>query len=153
MSWWRRMVHRQRMEKELDGELRDHIERQGADDVREGLDEAEGRRPAVGASPLEEVACYWDHEYTLTGSAQPESLIGWQFSGNLFALLGATPRLGRTLVPDDARPGRDDVAVISESLWRRRFGGRTDIIGRAMALDGPLRTIVGVMPPEFTQTA
>ena len=98
---------------------------------------------------LESLACYWDRGYTLTGVGPPESLVGWQFSGNLFDLLGARPLLGRTLAPEDGRPGHEDVAVISEALWRRRFGAHTAVIGASLPLDGRPYTIVGVMPREF----
>jgi putative ABC transport system permease protein len=101
------------------------------------------------ATGLEELACYWDRAYTLTGAPPAESLVGWQFSGNLFALLGASPLLGRVLGPEDARPGAENVAVIAESLWRRRFAGDPAMVGRVIALDGVPHTVVGVMPRRF----
>ena len=101
------------------------------------------------ASRLESLACYWDAGYTVTGSDRPETLVGWQFSGNLFGLLGARPLLGRTLLPDDARPGQDGVVVISERLWHRRFAATPAVLGQTLALDGRAFTIVGVMPREF----
>jgi putative ABC transport system permease protein len=255
VSWWGRWLRRARMEKELDAELRDHLERLAAEYVAEGLEEGEARRRAhialggldqvkedcrdargtrwledllrdvrqagrllwrsrrfttaaalaialgVGTNVtffslvnavllkalpyrdpdrlvalsewhpqrgrygkvsgadfqewtarntvFEAIACYWDRGYTLTGTAQPESLVGWQFSANLFALLGARSLLGRTLVPEDGRPGHDDVALISEALWRRRFAGSPAAVGQTLQLDGRPHTIVGIMPREF----
>ena len=101
------------------------------------------------ATAFEDVGCYWDRGYTLTGSAPPESLVGWQFSGNLFALLGARPLLGRTLLHEDGQPGHDDVVVIGEGLWRRRFAASPAVVGQTLQLDGRSLTIVGVMPREF----
>jgi hypothetical protein len=101
------------------------------------------------ATAFEDLGCYFDHGYTVTGSTQPETLLGWRFSGNLFSLLGARALIGRTLVPDDARPGRDDVVVISDGLWHRRFAASPAAVGQTLALDGRLHTIVGVMPREF----
>src|SRR5574341_1050969 len=98
---------------------------------------------------FEDVGCYWDHGYTVTGSTQPETLVGFQFSGNLFGLLGARALLGRTLLPDDARPGNDQVVVISERLWHRRFAATPAVVGQVLHLDGRSYTIVGVMPREF----
>ena len=255
MTWWRRLFRRDRMERQLEAELRDHLDRQVADYVRDGIDEAEARRRAhlvlggleqvkedcreargtrgwddlvrdvrqagrvlwrsrrftttatlaialgigtnatffslvdavllralpyhdpdrlvalsewhpqrgrygkVSGADFNEWATrtrvfhqlggYWDRGYTLTGTALPESLVGWQFSANLFALLGARPLLGRTLLPDDGRPGHDDVAVISEALWRRRFAASPTVVGAPLTLDGRPYTIVGVMPREF----
>jgi predicted permease len=67
-------------------------------------------------------------------------------SGEFFATLGAPALLGRTIAPDDDRPGAAAVMVISQGFWQRRFGGRADIIGERIALDGEPATIVGVMP-------
>ena len=71
-----------------------------------------------------------------------------------FALIGARPLLGRTLLADDHRPGAPPVAVISFELWRRRFGSDPAVIGRTLPIDSLPTTIVGVMPngatyPEF----
>ncbi len=86
---------------------------------------------------------------SLTGSGEPESIIGYQFSGNFFRVLGVPARLGRTLGPDDARPGHEHVVVLADSLWRRRFGADPGVIGRAITLDDESYTVVGVMPPGF----
>ena len=70
-------------------------------------------------------------------------------SSDFFRTLRARPLLGRTFLPGEDRPGRDDVAVIAHGLWTRRFGGAPDIVGREIALDGRPFTVVGVMPREF----
>lgn len=95
------------------------------------------------------VEAYWDRGFALTGTEHPETLVGWQFTPNLFSMLGATPALGRTFVPQDGEPGRDNVVVLSDALWRRRFNAAPDVIGTAVQLDGRSYTIVGVMPPTF----
>lgn len=86
---------------------------------------------------------------SLTGSGEPESIIGYRFSGDFFKVLGVPARLGRTLGPDDARTGHDHVVVLADSLWRRRFGADPGVIGRAITLDDESYTVVGVMPPGF----
>ena len=98
---------------------------------------------------FEQVAAYWDRPYTFTGTDHPESLPGWQFTTNLFAMLGAQPALGRTFVADDGLPGRDNVVVLGDSLWRRRFNADPNVIGRTVELDGRPHTVVGVMPATF----
>ena len=85
----------------------------------------------------------------LTGDGEPERIRGVQASASLFPLLGAGVRQGRTFGEDDDKPGANKVAVIADSLWRRRFGATPDVIGRKMLLDGVPREVVGVLPPGF----
>jgi predicted permease len=68
-------------------------------------------------------------------------------TGAYFDVLGIRPILGRALVPTDDVAGADNVIVISHALWKRRYGGSRDIIGRRMRLGGTAFTVVGVMPP------
>jgi predicted permease len=96
-----------------------------------------------------EVGAYWDRGFTITGTDQPEALVGWELTPNLFSMLGVTPVLGRTLVPEDALPGRTSVVVLSDGLWRRRFNASAGVVGTTVQLDGGTYTIVGVMPPTF----
>jgi putative ABC transport system permease protein len=96
-----------------------------------------------------DVAAYWDVAYAITGTEHPEGLIGWQFTPNLFAMLGARAALGRTFVPADGQEGRDTVVVLSDSLWRQRFDADANIVGKTLVLDGRQYTIVGVMPASF----
>ena len=70
-------------------------------------------------------------------------------SGSFFSLLGARPALGRTLTPADDKPGAPPAIVISDSLWRRRFGGDPAAIGQTLTVDGTVATVVGVMPAAF----
>jgi putative ABC transport system permease protein len=98
---------------------------------------------------FEAVEAGWDRAYTITGTDHPEALVGWQFTPNLFPMLGISAALGRTLMPEDGDPGHDNVVVLSDSLWRRRFSAAPDVVGRSIQLDGQSYTIVGVMPPSF----
>jgi predicted permease len=74
-------------------------------------------------------------------------------SANYFDVLGVRTRIGRTFRSDeDRKPGGDDVLVISERLWRRRFGADPGIVGRVVALNRHAFTIVGVVPKPFRGT-
>ncbi|HEY7499563.1 MAG TPA: ABC transporter permease [Vicinamibacterales bacterium] len=108
-------------------------------------DQWKGRREL-----FESVEAFWDRGSTLTNTAHPEALVGWQFTPGLFPMLGVPPALGRTFGPGDAEPGRDNVVVLSDGLWRRRFGADPRIAGTLVELDGTAHTIAGVMPPTFT---
>ena len=93
---------------------------------------------------MEGLAYYWDAQYTLTGAGTPRSLNAFQFSANLFPMLGAQPLLGRTFVE-----GEERVAVLSYTLWQSAFGGDHSVLGRSIQLDGQAYTVVGVMPEDF----
>ncbi|HVU36545.1 MAG TPA: ABC transporter permease [Opitutaceae bacterium] len=74
---------------------------------------------------------------------------GLRLSADAFEVLGVRPVTGRLLVPEDDRPDAPKVAVISDGLWQRTYGGRADVIGRSVMLNGEARTIVGVLPADF----
>jgi macrolide transport system ATP-binding/permease protein len=87
---------------------------------------------------------------SLNADGQTDLVRGVIVTGNYFQVLGVGPALGRVLQPsDDRAPGAHPVAVISHGLWRRRFGGRPDIVGHEVLLNGHRFTIVGVTSPEF----
>jgi putative ABC transport system permease protein len=92
----------------------------------------------------------------VSGGPEPERVPAALVSGTLFPMLGIRPALGRGFAPDDDRPGAEPVALISDVLWRRRFGADANVAGATMKVDGVTYTIVGVMPdafrfPEFAQ--
>src|SRR5262245_10486375 len=86
---------------------------------------------------------------TMTGPAEPERLDGQRVSANYFRVLSASPALGRNFDSSDDRPGGPRLAILSDGLWRRRFGGDSAIVGRQIMLDGNSYTVVGVMPSSF----
>ena len=84
--------------------------------------------------------------YNLRGDA-PERLNGVEVSHEFLQVLGIPPLLGRGFLPDEDRPGgRNDVVMITEELWRSRFGGDAGIVGRTIVLDEVPRTVIGVLP-------
>ncbi|HEX4913309.1 MAG TPA: ABC transporter permease, partial [Vicinamibacterales bacterium] len=70
-------------------------------------------------------------------------------SDSLFAVLGQGAAIGRALSSGDDREGSPDVVVIADALWKQRFGGRLDVIGSAIVIDGKPFTVIGVLPPAF----
>ena len=81
-----------------------------------------------------------------------ESADAQAVSGNYFETLGIVPAAGRLIGEADDRPGAEPVAVISHAYWRQRFGARTDVIGKVMAVNATPVTIVGVSPGNFRGT-
>jgi putative ABC transport system permease protein len=85
----------------------------------------------------------------LTGVGEPELLSGARVSANIFAVLGIQPRLGRSFMEGEDPAGHDRVAILADSLWRRRFHSDPAIVGRKILLNGLPHEVVGVLPPSF----
>jgi predicted permease len=85
----------------------------------------------------------------LTGGDEPERVETQLDSANYFELLGVDAALGRVFGPEDYVPGNAIVAVISDKIWKRRFGGDRKILGRQIRIDNDAYTIIGVLPPGF----
>ncbi len=97
---------------------------------------------------FQDMAAYTDSSFALTGIEQPAHLQAATVTAGMFNLLGASPELGRGLQPEDDEP-HHHVVVLSHSLWKERFGGDPQIIGRVITLDNSAYTVVGVMPASF----
>ncbi|MGH9753691.1 MAG: ABC transporter permease [Blastocatellia bacterium] len=87
--------------------------------------------------------------FVLSGGAEPEQIQGQYVSANLFPMLGAAPQQGRVFLPEEDQPNGAPAVIISESLWRRYFGGDPAIVGKTLGLNGSQFNIVGVMPAGF----
>ena len=98
---------------------------------------------------LEGVAAYDYWSANLTGGATPERVQAYRVTANTFALLGVDASVGRALVASDGAPGAAPVVVLSDGLWRRRFGADPSVVGRTVTLDGEAHTVIGVMPRRF----
>lgn len=70
-------------------------------------------------------------------------------TSGFFNVLGVQPAIGRTFVAEDDQPGTHTVAIISNGLWKRRFGSDPGIIGKQVQISAGPITIIGVMPPGF----
>jgi putative ABC transport system permease protein len=95
------------------------------------------------------ISAYRNTTMSLSGDGRPELIPGAQVSANLFDLLGVRPRIGRSFFEAEDQFGQHQVVIISDSLWRRRFGADPSIAGRKIILGGANYTIVGVLPPDF----
>src|SRR5258708_4316985 len=85
----------------------------------------------------------------LTGSDSPERVQGFQVTTNFLDIVGVKPMLGHGFSADQNQPGKDAVALLTYSLWQRRFGADPNIINKPISTNGVTRTVIGVMPPDF----
>jgi predicted permease len=107
------------------------------------VDWRDGNRSFAG------MAAYQGWGPDLTGSGEPASLTGSAVTGNYFDVLAVAPALGRLLTMADDDAGAERVVVLSDAVWRRRFGADPQILGKAIALNSEPWTVVGVLPRDF----
>jgi putative ABC transport system permease protein len=101
------------------------------------------------ATSFVQIAAYESSSRNFIGSGEPVRLEGASVTGDLFAMLGVAPLLGRTIALDDDRETSPPTVVLSERLWRSRFGADAGVIGRAVTLDDKVHLVIGVMPAMF----
>ena len=87
--------------------------------------------------------------FNLTGNGQAERLHGLRVSASFLSVLGLHPLLGRDFRPSDDRPGAIPVVLLSNALWKRRFGSDANIVSRTIDLDGRAFSVIGVLAPSF----
>jgi putative ABC transport system permease protein len=102
---------------------------------------------------FQDIALIDETELNLSGDAEPERVRAARVTPNYFDVLGINPPAGRAFSGDDGQPGRPSVAVISYSLWQRRYGGDSGIIGKSIDINGVSRTVIGVLPTWFRPPA
>lgn len=89
------------------------------------------------------------YSYNLTGLGEAEQLRGRLISSGFFGVLGVNPAIGRCFAPGEDAIGAAPLAMISGGLWKRKFGGSSEVLGKSLTLNGKDYTIVGVIPASF----
>jgi putative ABC transport system permease protein len=85
---------------------------------------------------------------TFSDTDEPERVQGAAVSWQLFSMLGVIPALGRDFGPGDDRAGASPVVILSDELWRRRYNGDSQIVGRQLTINAQPYTVIGVLPPR-----
>jgi putative ABC transport system permease protein len=98
---------------------------------------------------FERIASFIAFPLSLSGDGEPEQVDAMQVSAGFFEILGIQPIAGRWFTPHEDTPGNDNVAILSEGLWRRRYGADPHIVGHQVHVNNHAFTIVGVMPASF----
>src|SRR5271154_4945889 len=101
---------------------------------------------------FEKMALAQSRIFVLTGREQPERVFGARMQSSLLEMLGAKPLLGRLLLPEDDKPGKADVAILSERIWKRLFNADPGILGKTIVLNGNPFIIAGILQPSFELT-
>jgi len=98
---------------------------------------------------FEQLALYGWWSANLSGTDTPERVQGFFVTANYLDALGVKPIIGRNFLPEENQPDRDTVAIISHSLWQRRFGGDPNILSKTIKANGYVLNIIGVLPEHF----
>jgi putative ABC transport system permease protein len=98
---------------------------------------------------FESMAAYVSSNRTFTSFEQPITLATHEVTPNLLDIAGIHALRGRTFRADEGQPGKDDVVLISHSLWRSTFGGSESVVGSSVEIEGRTVRIVGVLPPGY----
>jgi len=97
-----------------------------------------------------QLGAYRTFAANVAGRDEPVRVPAAFASAGLLSAMGVKPELGHTYTPAEDLPNVEKVVVISDALWRRAFGADPGILGRRIKVEGPDRTVIGVMPPGFT---
>jgi predicted permease len=95
------------------------------------------------------LAAISSNSFNINLSGTPERIDSAVVSTSFFPLLGVQAQLGRVFLPEEGQPGRDRVVLLSDGLWRRRFGADPAISGRKLVMNGQSYLVVGVLPRDF----
>src|SRR3954469_9468580 len=101
------------------------------------------------AHTIEGLAAYSTQTFTIVSGNDTQRVDGGSLSPAAFATLGVSPALGRFFRGDEAVAGNNAVVVLSDRLWRSRFNGDRNVLGRTIQIDGRMHEVIGVTPPSF----
>jgi predicted permease len=102
---------------------------------------------------FEQMALAQSRTFVLTGREQPERVFGVRTQSGLLEMLGAKPLLGRLLLPEEDKPGKAAVVILSERVWRRLFNADPQVVGKTIVLNGNSFTVAGVLQAGFQLNA
>ncbi len=99
---------------------------------------------------FESVAVGTNWNANLTGGGEPERVQGMRVTAGFLRTLGVGVTRGRDFLPEEDRPGGESVVILTDGLWKRRFGADPGIVGKPIDLNGQAHTVVGILPPGFS---
>ena len=99
---------------------------------------------------FEEEAMFRSEDQTVDLNGTPERVKGMRITPSMFPLLRISPALGHAFSEADGEPGNEQKVILSYGLWQQLYGGNKDVVGKDLRINGRPKTIVGIMPREFT---
>jgi len=108
------------------------------------------RRGSISFSDMAAYNAFFQYfTYNLTGAGEPERLSGVDISETFFPVLGVKPVLGRLFLPEESIRGGRQAIILSNGFWKARLGGRREVVGQTLTINGEPMTVVGVLPDTF----
>lgn len=98
---------------------------------------------------FDRMALAQSRSFTLAGREKPERVDGMRTQSSLLNMLGAHAHFGRLLLPEEDKPGKPAVAILTDRVWKRLFSADPAIVGKSILLDGNSYSVAGVLGPEF----
>jgi putative ABC transport system permease protein len=98
---------------------------------------------------FQDMAAFASDSFSLSGNGEPERVEGVSIRAELIGLLGVSPALGRGFRSEEMEPGKNEVVILTDGLWTRRFGKDPHIVGKSIQIDGLKSTVIGVLPQRF----
>jgi putative ABC transport system permease protein len=98
---------------------------------------------------FESVGAVHNDSFTLTGEGDPARLTSQMTTANIFSLLGVQAEMGRVFSTDEDRRGGERVVLLSDGLWRNRYGGETNVLGKRLTLNNVPYTVIGILPANY----
>ena len=102
-----------------------------------------------GTEVFAQLATFTGTGFTISGHGEPELVLGQMVTPSFFQLLRTAPVLGRAFLESEGKVGQDHAVILSQALWQQKFGGRTDVLGERVRMNGEAYTVVGVMGETF----
>ena len=99
---------------------------------------------------FDKIATFNEDSATLTGAGAAARVPTVLATSSFFSVLQVSPVFGRTFLPEEEQPGKSHVAVLSDKIWRSRFGANPNVLGQTITLDGEPYSVIGVMPGSFS---
>ncbi len=102
-----------------------------------------------GSRSFSQIEGYQFETANLTGGSEAERVSFGRVTGGFFRMLGIVPLKGRDFLPEEELAGGQPAALLSEGLWKSRFGGDAGVLGKTVTLDGKVYTVIGIIPSSF----
>ena len=124
--------------------------KQGMSETQPGLYDLDYLEYEKHNQAFGQIATFNEDSATLTGAGDAARVPTAMVTSSFFPVLQVNPVMGRTFLPEEERQGNNRVALLSDKIWRDRFGANPNILGRTITLDGSQYSVAGIMPAGFT---